>query len=528
MLHGSVKLPFFRTHSAPRGSGFASRYVRLERVETGSSTSPPRALFKNMLHGSTLYMVAMASPSLLSLILVPIVTRYLTTADYGALDLLQQTTVVISVLLGLNFSSALGYFYFQDEAVHSRVVSTSLCGAFLLGTLAGVVGWLFSGPISRLVFKSPAYTPYLWLIFAAMPLSFLLEAGYGWLRTENRTTMFTGAVLLRLILILAGTLILLLHFGLRIGAVLGANIAASGVIALVLAAISLRVYRFSFDRVLFRRMLRFAAPLGLSAVALFVIHFGDRFVLPHYRSFSDLGVYAVAYKLGMLVSLVQSAFQAYWEAQIYQVIKRADAQVVVARTFTYLILVLAFSSLGVLVATRPALEIMTPPSYYRAAAVVPVILLAYFIRAAGDFFRILFLAKGLPAYDAATNWITAAVSFALYLLLIPRFGIMGAAWATLLTFIAALAISAPWSYRVWRYRLEPARLAKIVCVTATLSGIHFLFPRASVPAQAGQGALLLAAFAGALLLLRFPSEGEKQLLRSANARLASLFADAAR
>jgi O-antigen/teichoic acid export membrane protein len=402
-------------------------------------------------------------------------------------------------------------------------VSTALAGALLLGTVAGAVGWVFADPISRLVLKSPVYVPYLRLIFAAMPLSFLLEAGFSWLRAEDRTQLFTGAVLLRLVLILVGTLVLLLHFGFRIGAVLGANILAASVVSLAIAAAGIALHGLSFDRVLFKRMFRFAMPLSVSSVALFVIHFGDRFVLPHYRAFADLGIYAMAYKLGMLLNPVQAAFEAYWGSQIYQIVKRPDAASVFSRTFTYLTLAMSFCALGVLVVTKPALRIMAPPVYFRAAALVPIILLAYYTRALGDFFRHLFVARGLPTHDAACNWITAAASAAAYFLLIPPYGIMGAAVATLLTFVVAAVLSMLWSYRVWPYRLELERVGKLFVVTGSLSAIHLVLPSASVAVEAVEGAGLLAAFAALLFLLRFPSPAEKEILRSAASRLALLF-----
>jgi O-antigen/teichoic acid export membrane protein len=495
-------------------------------METASSAQPPsaRALFQNMLKGSSLYMIAMAAPSLTSLILVPIVTRHLTTSDYGVLDLLQQTSVVISVLLGINFASALGYFYFEPNAVKARVVSTTLAGALLFGTLAGGAGCLLAAPISGLVLKSPVYAPYLRLIFAAMPLSFLLEAGFSWLRAEDRTPQFTGAVLLRLSLILAGTLILLLHFGFRIGAVVGANVIAVGVVALLVAATGVRLHGFRLDRVLFKRMFRFALPLTVSALALFVIHFGDRFILPRYRSFADLAVYAVAYKLGMLLGPVQAAFEAYWGAQVYQIVKRPDAGSVFSRTFTYLTLTMSICALGVLVATKPALRIMTPPAYFRAAALVPIIVLAYYIRALGDFFRYLFLAQGKPSYDAACNWITAGCSLGAYVLLIPPYGILGAAVATLLTFALAGAVSMIWSYRIWPYRLETGRVGKLLAVTGGLGALHFALPASSTAAEIAQGAALMAAFVGLLFLWRFPSPEEKRALRAAASRLVPFLA----
>ena len=112
----------------------------------------------------------------------------------------------------------------------------------------------------------------------------------------------------------------------RLWGVLSANLCAIALSAIVLTVYCFRIYRFVFDRALFVRMVRFAVPLGLSGIAMFIIHFGDRFIIPQYRPFSDLGMYAVAYKIGMLISVIHGSFQNYWSAQIYQIAKRPDAR----------------------------------------------------------------------------------------------------------------------------------------------------------------------------------------------------------
>jgi O-antigen/teichoic acid export membrane protein len=490
-------------------------------METVTATAPPpaRALFKSMLQGSGLYMLATLGVRLASFILVPVVTRHLTTADYGVMDLLEQVGVITSVVLGLNFSSGLGFFYFEAGSVKREVVGTTLAGSLMLGAIAGLLAFVLSGPIGKAVFHSSDYQIYLWLIFACMPVNFLLEAGLGWLRVENRAVLYASAVLLRVCLVIVGTLTLILGFHLKIGGVLGSNVSAVTLTAIAVTATAFYHYRPAFNPVLFKRMLRFALPLCLSACGLFIIHFGDRFILPRYRSFADLGIYAAAYKFGMLLSPIQAAFESYWCSQVFGILKRSDARNVFARVFTYWLAILSFCALGLLVATPPMLHKMLPPSYYGALSIAPIVLGAYYVRAIGDFFRHLFIANGLPAYDATCNWITAGISLASYFLLIPPFGIMGAAIATLVTFALAGVMSVIWSRRVWPYHVDLARVGKLISVTVVLSAIHFAIPSSSFFIDIAVGAALLAAFPLILWVWRFPTLSEKELLRSSVARL---------
>jgi len=486
---------------------------------TGPSHPHVRDLFKSMLKGSSLYLLANVSPTIVSLLLVRIVTGRLTTADYGALDMIQQVSIVLSVVLGINFAEALGFFFFEKGADKARVVGTMFGGSLLLGALAGAAGWWGTGLISRVIFHSNDYRSLLHLIFTVMPLVFLLEVGLGWLRVEDRASLFAGLTIARMLISLVATAVLLVVFDMKVAGVVISNVAASVFAAILVVSAALKRYGVRFSAALLRRMLRFSSFITLSACAVFIIQFGDRFVLTQYRSYDQIGIYALAYKIGMLISLVQSAFGAYWAAQIFQLVKRPDAGWVFGRSLTYYLTGLCFCGVSLLVAARPALMILTRPAYFGALALIPIILLAYLWRSLGDFFRFVFMGLGQPRLDAISNWITAAVCLSAYFLLIPRYGILGAACATLITFVFMAILVLAWVRRIWPYHLELARLAKLGAVTAVVAGVHFLLPQTSFWPSVLEGVILMLAFIALLVLLRFPTRGETSSIRSVVFRL---------
>jgi len=489
--------------------------------EAQNGAAPARVLFRNILQGSSLYSLAIVGGALSSLILLPVNTRFLDKTDFGVLDLLEKVSIAVTFLLGLNFSAALGYFYFSKSSLEERapVVGTMFAGSLLMGTFAGGVGWICAAPISQLVFRSPDYAPYLRLVFAGMPLSFLLELGMSWLRVEDRTTAFVGASFCRIGMVLIGTLVSVAGLRLRIWGVMGANVSAAVVVAIIVSVYCFRIYSFVFEWSLFVRMVRFALPLGLSGIALFIIHFGDRFIIPYFHPLGDLGIYSVAYKIGMLIGVAHASFQNYWSAQIYQIAKRHDADSVVGRTFSYLMLILSFCGLGLIVAAKPTLHILAAPAFWDAALLVPVIVLAYYARAVGDFFRCVFLVEGRPGYDAACNWIGAGVCLAGYFLLIPRWGIWGAAVATLITFVVIGVISVIWAHRLRPFSVERARLLKIMLAAAVPLAAYATVPVSSLVLQIGWCVLLLLSYPLLLALLRFPTSREWGVVHSVVLRI---------
>jgi O-antigen/teichoic acid export membrane protein len=472
-------------------------------------------LFRNLLKGTALYSIALFGSRLGSIILLPINTRFLTPADYGVLELIEQSTMVASTLLGIQIAASLGYFYFERDSQPSRdaAASTSMIGSLLVGLLAAAIGVLFVNPINHLVFGQNDFRTVLQISILCLPLSFVLEASFGWVRITDRPGVFAIASFLRLGITVVTTIVLVAGFRLGVlGIVTSSNLAIAA-IACALMVYFFRRVRVVLDWHLLVRMFRFSLPLSLGSMAMLIIHFGDRFILPHYRPLGELGIYGIGYKIGMLISLVYGSFHTYWSAQVFPVAQRDDADIVIPRIFTYVLLVLSFCALGLTVFARPVIRLLTTPEFHSAAFLAPVIILAYYIRSISEFFRCFFLVHGHPEYDAVCNWIGAAVCLGSYFLLIPRYGMWGAATATTVTFVIMAFISIGWSYRLRPWHFEGIRIVKIVSVAVVLAGFSVAFPVHSQILEIVRATLLDLPLPTILYIVRFHNTIEKEHVR---------------
>jgi O-antigen/teichoic acid export membrane protein len=498
--------------------GWISRAITETKPLMSATPTPASAptLFKNVARSSAAYSIPFVVQRLAGFLLIPITTRFLTPSDFGIVDLLDQALTVIALLLGIRFASALGYFYFkQDSAVsRQRVASTAILGAALVGTGAALLNWPFPAQLSRLVFGNVSAAPYIRIALLTWPTGFAAEALFGLLRLKNRTGMYNLVSIMSLALRITAMLVLLVLLRLRVAGMLYSSVVTATLTTLFLSAYTFRSMPLVFDFRTFGRMAKYAMPLGVGSIATLIIHFGDRFFLPHYRPLAELGVYVLAYKIGMLMSFFYASFDSYWSAQIFQIFQREDSDRIFARMFTYVMLGLSSIGLALVVCAHPVLRIMVAPAYRGAAALIPVIVLAYFVRATGDFLRSVFMVTGRTGCDAITNWIGSLVCLASYWLLIPRFGAWGAAWATVLAFAIIAAISAVWTFRIRHYQLESGRLIKIGLGLGVAFLPYLALAGSSVAAQIAIAAASLAAFPAALWTLRFATPGEVQNARA--------------
>jgi O-antigen/teichoic acid export membrane protein len=491
-----------------------------------TAQAPPssgRSVFKGAFQGTVIYSIPLIGQRVAGIFILSVVTRVLTTADMGMVSLLDQVSGVLSILLCNAFSSALGYFYFQksDAADREKAVGTCLGGALLLGILGMAIFWPAMGIMARTVFRSEEALRYLPFALLCLPTAFLLEAQMGWLRVEDRQMAFARISVLRMILTVGGIGVLVGVFKVHVMAYPATTLAVQTAVCILLAIYLFRSMRPRFSTEEFIGMLHFAVPLQLSGIAMFVINFGDQFVLRHYRSFSEVGIYSLAYRLGMIVAVAYGAFQMYWNAQVYRIMRMDDAETVFARLFTYAVLLVSGITVVLTVCAKPGLHILVAPAFREAAGLVPLLAAANAIRSIAEFLRCRFLAAGRPGYDAWSNWIGLAVCVALYFWLIPWLGMWGGAMATAATFAAMFAISAAWTYRVKPYELERVRLLKLGVVLTVIGILYYAIPVESLVMQVVWSAVLVAMMPAGLCLLRFPTPGEWEAVRNVTGRVIS-------
>lgn len=482
-------------------------------------------VYRNIIRSSAIYSIAVIAPLAVSVMMLPVYTRYLSPSDYGVIEVLQTTGSLFGMFLGARFADALLYYYAQVQGIEEqhRVASTAMLGAVGLAILVGTLAWFIAPFVSQLVFQTQRWSSGVWLILLAFALSLPAEVGLAWLRARNRSTAFVVVSLGRLFLSIVVAIVLVAIRRLGVQGVLLTGVVTATPAAVGMAAWCLAVASYAFDVSLFRKLVGFALPLGATGLALFIIHSGDRFFLLRYVPLSDVGLYALAYKMGMMISLVQAAFSSYWFANVYHVASGEDGMLRFARVNTYQLLVLAYGAMLITVFSAPAIHLFATPRYFACLVYVPWITAAYVIRAEADFCRSVFFLEGKVGLDARLNWIAAIFCLAAYAVLIPVWKLWGAIAATALTFLLLLCLSWQQGMKLRPHTPETGRLVRIGSAALLLATLAIWLKPAAMWAQWSIGILAAFSFPALLALFGFFRPEEKDYAMHLYRRIAELF-----
>jgi O-antigen/teichoic acid export membrane protein len=473
-------------------------------------------MYRDILKKTGTYSLATFASRAASFLLLPVYTRFLSPADYGIMELLDVTMNVVGLLVGTRISQALFYFYFAatNKQEKERYVSTSFAGAALVGVLYACLTLPAAPALSGLVFGSRQYGSYLRLVFLGFAFLLPLEVGLCYMRARGCARQYVGATVGNLGVNIVLTLILIVGFGWGVKGMLTGSLVSSMLLASLVAWKSLAPIQFSFNTRILFRLLWYSAPLGLSGLAVFLIHYGDRMFLRSSVSLTDLGIYSLAYKIGMVIANVHAPFLLHWNAQVCAIMRRPEGERVYVRTCTYVTAALTLVAVGLSIFIQPVLRVMAGPAFFPAAALVPWLAAAYVIRALGAHLQGVFVASGRPGLEARVNTVGSLACLAAYAVLIPRFKLWGAVAATVIGFTVILVYGFWEAQRVRAFQFEYGRLARIASFGIATVGLFQWVRPANMWTQAALGCLFSGAFLAAVWAACLDSEERSSVARA--------------
>ena len=455
-----------------------------------------------------------------SFVMLPVYTQYLTPADYGVLELLGMTVEVIGMITGVELVAGVFKFYSaeEDPAEKKAVISTAALGVAALATVTTLIGQAFAPALTSLIFDSEANVLYLRLYFLLFFLQSFEYVPLVLMRAENRSVLFVTINALKLVAMLSLNILFVVHLRMGIEGVLTSSIVTSAAVTLGLTPYLIRRVGIRFRMEKFRQMLRFGSPIVLWSLGSFILVFSDRFFLNHYADTSAVGIYSLAYKFAFVLSALAFApFQTVWEAQRFEVAKRADAEETYARVFLYMNVVLGGLAVVLALFVRDFLSVMSAPAFVPAYRIVPLLIAAQIVFTWAAYWNLGLLISGKTQILAGGAIVLVPITLLLNYLLIPQFGIYGAAWATL----AAYATRFLWVYlfaqRNYPIRYDWGDIAKLYGILGVAVALQFAFHPRHLPTSIGWSLGLLLMSIG-LVYTVVLSADDRSTLKSAAVR----------
>ncbi|UCH07026.1 MAG: flippase [Deltaproteobacteria bacterium] len=423
-----------------------------------------RSVFK----GGSVYTIGQVGTSALGFFLIPIYTRFLSPGEYGVVGYLHVLLQLMSTILMFGFYGAQTRYYYEfkneDRRIGEFLFSINM---YLIGLLVLICGFLtFWGSYiyGLLKVEDIPFYPYLPIVIWTAFFQIINQMVVSYYLASKQ---FKECALLQFLQFAFMTAMILFFVVYMKEGALGkvkGHLVGQMAFFVLFYIPYFRKFVPRFDKQYVKYALGFGIPIVFHLLAVVLHNSIDRVILEKYVTMEQLGIYSLGYQIGMVMSIIVIAVNNAWQPNYFDLMAsdRHDKEYENRRIFALWLVVIGSICLIGMLWAKEFLILFTPEDYHAADGVVPIIILGYFFQGV-YFFAVSPIfqfkkTKVLPFLTGAAALLNISLNF----LLIPRFGIYGAAYATLISFCFQSVFVYFVSRRLYNPNFEVAKILLVV------------------------------------------------------------------
>lgn len=369
----------------------------------------------------------------ISFILAPLYSFYLSTEQYGAMDLMTVTVALIMPFICLDIFEATFRYASDPDYVPRKVFNSSLAvciSGMILFFPAFAGACVYAENVNYIVFT---------YIYSMMDAVNSVMAQYVRGQYQMRRYVASGIINSMVVLLSNIILLVLMHMQLTGWMI---SFAFGKVAVLLYFCITLwRENAFSIECVDYqyiKQFLRFSLPLMPTATMWWIMNASDRYLISFFIGSSAIGIYSVANKVPAILSVLVNVFYQSWQTTAIHVINDEDRDSIYSNIFNYYIVFICIGVMVILLIGKPLIFLLFESSYNSAWICMSPLIVAVMIHALNGNLGSLYSVFKDTGGALRSTILGAMTNFILNLIAIPFCGILGAAIATLVGYSATL------------------------------------------------------------------------------------------
>lgn len=457
------------------------------------------------------YTAASILSKVIAVALLPLYTRYLTPADYGAAEVMFAAIVSASIVVRFGVIEAVLRFYYKDDERPDQVVATSFATLFWASTLAALLALPFAGPVSEaLLGESAADLARISIggLWVLTMFEFLLTL----FRLEERARAYFLTTIASVLATIAVTIVLVVGLGEGARGLLLGSYATGAAFVLGLIVLHRRRLSLRVDRPLVRRLLRFGLPTMPAELSLYALNFVDRIIIARSVGLAEAGLYSLAVKFAQAVNVLVRGFQLAWPPLAYSIRDDDEARRAYATVVTLFVTGCAFVVTGIWLLARWIVRTLAAPEFFDSYEAVGLISVAVTLYALYMVLVVILGRTGRTEFNFPATIAALVANVVLNLLLVPPLGIVGAGVALVASYVVVLVLMYVFTQRLFPVPYQWGRLLRVLLTSASLVGLgERLLPTDGILGLVARTALWLA-FPLALFASGFFTPGERAWL----------------
>jgi len=444
---------------------------------------------KRLIGETAVYGLGTMLPRFLNYLLVPLYTIYVfTEAEYGQVTLLYSYVAILLVLLTFGMETA--FFRYANKSKDAKSTFNTATSSILIASILFlIIIFVFVNDISRLI-EYPSNNEYVLIIAIIIAIDAITTIPFAYLRYQNKAIKFSSIRIISVVITISLNLIFLIviphYYGESYNTlpiyrstnmvtfVFIANLIGS-FSTLIMLNSEFKSFKLKIDPFLLKQMFKYGLPILIISLSFMIAEVADKILLKYLlpdRAGADaqLGIYAASYKLAIIMMLFIQMFRYAAEPFFFAEADKKDAKKTYSKVMTLFVAFTWFIFLFVMLYID-IFKYFIGEAYWVGLTIVPIILSAKIFLGVFYNLSVWYKLTNKTMYGAIIAIIAVTITVVLNVLLIPKYGYMGSAWANFTSYFVIMIISYLWGRKIYKIHYN---INKILIYTIAAGIIYYI------------------------------------------------------
>ena len=454
---------------------------------------------KRLAGETAIYGLGTIIPRLLNYLLVPFYTYLIFNQnEYGQITELYSYVAFLVVFLTLGLETA--YFrYANNSSKPQKVFNTGVQFIIFISITFVILTGIFLKPIAAKMGYAE-HSEYIMMLVIIVSFDAIAALPFAWLRFHRKAKAFSAIRVASVIINIVSNILLLVVFPKlldpvtihyfpwnltsNVGLVFVSNLIASTVTFLMIIPV-FKEFNFSVNLKLLTKLLKYSMPILVIGLAGMINEVADKILMKHLlpdpsTAESQLGIYGANYKLAILMMIFIQMFRYAFEPFFFAEDKNKESKEIYAQVMNWFVAFTWLIFLGVTL-YMDLFKYFVGPKFRDGLIIVPIILAAKLFLGIFYNLSVWFKLTNKTLYGAVIAILGAAITISLNIVLIPKYGYIGAAWANFSCYLTMIIVSYFWGRKIFPV---PYNMTKLLLYSFLALVVYFTSMYTSVENEA--------------------------------------------
>jgi len=452
----------------------------------------------------------------MGIITLPIYASHLTQAEFGTFGILDITIIILSEILSLGQSNSIIYFNnikdFKDreKSVFFTITSIVVIANLIFAAITGTLRLL----IPNIIGPSSLFSIYLTFICSVSIIRAINSVFINKLRADEKSVFYTIITVVKIAIFICAIFYTVVYLKLSITGIMYSYLFSEISILILLCPVMFSKMKFDFDKIIGRKALKYGIPLIFAAIGIYILNLSDRFMIAYYLHLKAVGIYDFGYRIaGTIQMFFVMPFNQALLPSAYKEYKKPGDKRYYSKLMTYMCFVIIWGGLALSMFGYLIVKLLGSNNFNGAEVFVPIIITAYVFSSMRGVASTGMLLSGKTSYIAIITVGAGLLNIGLNIIFLPIYGVIAAAYTTLISFIIFYAVTKKISDRFYHLSFENWKIFELMITGIILYLLSSLLPVKGIFLSSGLRLVLILCFPFIMYLLNFYEEIELQTIK---------------